>query len=91
MNSTDVKHDIVLHQWESCIVTSAQLRPEYSPDSIFEYSKKNHETNLHLKSLRKVSGVPLILVSLFSINDDYRKIEEVIFFVLHASLPLILR
>lgn len=41
MNSADVKHDIMLYQWELCVVTSAQLRAEHSPDSIFEYSKTN--------------------------------------------------
>lgn len=77
MNSTDTKPDIVTRQWES--LQQLNWDQDKALRASLNLAKQRSETFLYIKSLRDVSGVPSIWVSLFSVNDEYGKPGEIFF------------
>lgn len=88
MNSTDIKPDIMTRQWES--LHQLNWDQDKALRASLNLAKQHSETFLYLKSLRDVSGVPLMWASLFGVNDEYGKPGDFFFFVLHAFFHLIL-
>lgn len=78
MNSTDIKPDIMTRQWES--LQQLNWDQDKALRASLNLAKQRSETFLYIKSLRDVSGVPLIWVSLFSVNDEYGKPGDFFFF-----------